>query len=389
MDNVLLHDDGAAPEPWLVLVVDDDPEVHSVTRLCYSDFTHEGRTVRMISAHSASEARALLKGQAGVALVLLDVVMETESAGLDLARWIREELNNRAVRIVLRTGQPGQAPPRDVVSQYEIDDYRTKTEMTYERLHVLTVTALRTYRLLREQESRERQLAQYSDELERFAHAASHDLQTPLRTIVRFAQRLQDNYQAVLAGDGLEYVSYVVQGTRDLQRLIEGLLDYTSVGRSSAPLESVALNDAVRAASAALSTEIELRRARIDCGALPTVPGHREQLEEMFRQLIDNAIKFQPGASPVVSVAATAAGENWEVRISDRGIGIEQRHLERIFEPYGRLNRPEEYPGSGIGLAICRKIAQLHGGSLRAQSVAGTGTTIVVTLPRGGENQKG
>lgn len=375
---------GLRPDPWRVLVVDDDPDLHSVTRLCYVDFSYEGRTLQVLSAHSAAEAREVLRHNGGdIALILLDVVMETETAGLELARFIREELHNRIVRIVLRTGQPGQAPPRDVVRQYEIDDYRTKTELTFERLHALTVTALRTYSVLRAQEARERQLAQYSDEIERFAHAASHDLQTPLRTIVRFAQRLQEKYQPVMAGEGQEYLAYVIQASRDLHRMIDDLLAYTAIGRSDAAPQRVPLDEVLREACHQLQPEIDVRRATIDSVPLPVVSGNRNQLVEVFRQLIDNAIKFQPGPSPVVSLAAARAGDHWEIRIADRGIGIDPRHIGRIFETHPRLHGPQEFPGSGIGLAICRKVIHLHGGLLRAQSTPGAGTTMIVSLPAG------
>jgi len=370
-----------AADPWRVLVVDDDPDVHAVTRLCYVDFRYDGRALQVLSAHSGAEAREVLKHNRDIALVLLDVVMESDQAGLDIARYIREDLRNRTVRIVLRTGQPGQAPPREVVRRYEIDDYRTKTELTFERLQVLTVTALRTYQLLRMQEARERQIAQYSDEIERFAHAASHDLQTPLRTVVRYAQRLQEKYQAELTGEGHEYLSYVVQASRDLHRMIDDLLAYTSIGRSDTPPQRVSFNDAVQNACAQLQAEIDLRRVTVDCGALPTLPGDRAQLIEMFRQLIDNAIKFQPGANPVVSITAARNAHHWEIRIADRGVGIEARQLAHIFDPHARSNGPDEFASSGIGLAICRKVAQLHGGSIRAQSVPGAGTTMILTLP--------
>jgi signal transduction histidine kinase len=370
-----------AAEAWRVLVVDDDADVHAVTRLCFVDFRYEGRPVHVLSAHSGEEAREVLKHNGDIALVLLDVVMETEHAGLEVARYIRDELRNRTMRIVLRTGQPGQAPPREVVRQFEIDDYRTKTELTFERLQVLTVTALRTYQLLRAQEARERQLAQYSDEIERFAHAASHDLQTPLRTVVRYAQRLREKYAAELSGEGQQYLSYVVQASHDLSRMIDDLLAYTSVGRSDAPPQRVALGDAVQGACAQLQAEIDLRRATIDYGQLPSVPGDRLQLTELFRQLIDNAIKFQPGAGPAVSITATRAGENWEIRVADKGGGIEPRQLARLFEPHARPQGPDQFSSAGIGLAICRKVAQLHGGGIRAQSVLGSGTTMVVTLP--------
>jgi signal transduction histidine kinase len=385
-DAIPLLDDDAplpapTPPPWLVLVVDDDPMVHSVTRLCYADFRYDGRAIQMLSAASAAEARTLLAQTPGIALVLLDVVMESEHAGLDLARHIRDDLGNRTVRIVLRTGQPGQAPPRDVVQQYEIDDYRTKTELTFERLHVLTVTALRTYRLLRQQAERERRIAQYAEELERFTYAASHDLQTPLRSIVGFAQRLQDRFGGQLAGDAAAYLGYVVQGAHELHTLIEDLLTFTSIGMTQREPLPVELNSVVTGACTRMQNEISARNAVVDNGALPVVNGDRALLELLFAQLIDNALKFQPGVAPVVSIAATTTGEECEIRVSDRGIGIDAQHLTRIFEPFQRLHPTGRFPGTGIGLAICRKIVHLHGGNIFAQSVPGTGTTLVITLP--------
>jgi diguanylate cyclase (GGDEF)-like protein len=141
--------DTAAAAPWTLLVVDDDPEVHAVTRLMLTHARIEGRAVNLLHAHSAAEARPMLARHGDIALVLLDVVMETEHAGLDLAQYIRDQVGNDAVRIVLRTGQPGQAPAHDVVSRYNIDDYVAKSELTFERLQILVTTALRTYAQLR------------------------------------------------------------------------------------------------------------------------------------------------------------------------------------------------------------------------------------------------
>ncbi|MGH8482035.1 MAG: diguanylate cyclase [Nevskiaceae bacterium] len=135
--------------PWTLLVVDDDPEVHAVTRLMLTHARIEGRALELLHAHSAAEAKPMLARHGDIALVLLDVVMETEHAGLDLAQYVRDQLGNDAVRIVLRTGQPGQAPAHDVVARYNIDDYVAKSELTFERLQILVTTALRTYAQLR------------------------------------------------------------------------------------------------------------------------------------------------------------------------------------------------------------------------------------------------
>ncbi|WP_114391981.1 DUF3369 domain-containing protein [Oleisolibacter albus] len=154
-DDFLFQDDPPpldltpAARPWLVLIVDDDPEVHAMTRLVMKKFTFAGRPVQFLSAYSAEEAMALLRDDPGIALILLDVVMETEDAGLRLVPRIREELNNDAVRIILRTGQPGQAPEDAVIHSYDINDYKAKTELTAQKLGTATAAALRSYEHIR------------------------------------------------------------------------------------------------------------------------------------------------------------------------------------------------------------------------------------------------
>ncbi len=150
--------DSAAP-PWKVLVVDDDTEVQAVTRVTLGTLEAEGRPLQLIMASSGAQARVLFQQHSDIALILLDVVMETETSGLDFVRFVREEMHNRNARIVLRTGQPGETPPLDIMAEYEIDDYRTKTELTYERLTILVSAALRTHALLLQMESQRRVVA--------------------------------------------------------------------------------------------------------------------------------------------------------------------------------------------------------------------------------------
>ena len=162
----LLADDFFAPEPqgleqglgvankstkapWRVLVVDDEPQVHQVTKMALQGFQFQGRELDLISAYSGQEARAVLEQQTDIALVLLDVVMETETSGLDLAKWIREQARNTTVRIILRTGQPGQAPEKHVIRDYDINDYKSKTDLTVQKLYTLMYTALRTFEHVR------------------------------------------------------------------------------------------------------------------------------------------------------------------------------------------------------------------------------------------------
>lgn len=378
---------GAAPAaatlpPWQVLVVDDDPEMHAVTELSLRDFRYDGRPLQLLNADSALAARRLLGTTPDIALILLDVVMETEHAGLDLARYVREELRNTAVRIVLRTGQPGQAPPLEVAGRYQIDDYRTKTELTFERLHVLVTAALRTYRLVRQLELRNEALAQHASELERFTYVASHDMQTPLHNIVRLTQLLQRRLADALGQSERELMDLIVNSTRDLQNLIDDLLTLARVGRGELRIGSVDLTQTVRRIAEQLKGLIEERGVQLDYRDLPTVPGNAVLLEQMLRNLIENAIKFQPGPQPLVRIMAATVSDGWQLRVSDRGLGIANEHLERVFEPFHRLHTRDQIPGSGVGLAICQRVARLHGGDIRAESVLGQGTTMVVRLPR-------
>lgn len=363
--------------PWPVLVVDDDGEVHAVTRLALQQCIVEGRSLELISAHSAAEAEEIMRQRDDIALILLDVVMESEHAGLELVHYIREVRKAQHVRVVLRTGQPGQAPAREVMRRYQIDDYRTKTELNFERLHILVASALRTYRALTE-------LARSNRELERFAYIASHDLQTPLRGIVSFTQLLAQRYQPLLDAAGREYVDFIVQGGRDLQRLIQDLLAYARVRRDATPHQSVNLNTVLQQVLAEHASVIASRKAEVQVGELPMVHGDAQQLAQLFRNLIDNALKFQPGPKPWVRVEATADADphRWRLAVRDGGIGIAVEHQTQIFDVFVRLHTQDEYPGSGMGLALCAQIVRMHGGTMEVESAVGAGTTMRFTLPR-------
>lgn len=373
--------DAAAP-PWDVLVVDDDPEVHAVTRLALDRCLYAERGVRIVSAHSAAQGRELLSQHPGVALILLDVVMETASAGLDFARHVREQLGNRQVRIVLRTGQPGEAPARDIVARYEIDDYRTKTELTFERLQIIVITALRSFTLLQSLADREAELRRRNEQLERFTELASQDLQEPLRTILGQAQRLRHHLGASPDADAADALNSIAEAGRHSHATVDSLLEYARLGRDLGAARRVALDGIVRDALSRLRPVIEGRGASISASPLPTVLGHPELLELLFSHLIENAVKYQRGDAPKVRIAARASDAHWEIRIVDQGIGIDARHLELVFEPFQRLHPPDRYAGAGLGLAIARRAAELDGGTLHAESEPGVGTQMVLRLPR-------
>ncbi|MEQ1438130.1 ATP-binding protein [Fontimonas sp. SYSU GA230001] len=384
-DQLRFADDAPPPEAtpsWKVLVVDDDPEVHAVTRLALDRCRYDGRPIAVLSAASAAEGRTLLAQHDDIALILLDVVMETPHAGLDFVRHVREALGNRLIRIVLRTGQPGEAPPREVVTRYEIDDYRTKTELTFERLQIIVITALRGYTMVASLAEREAELIRRNEQLERFTDLASQDLQEPLRNIVSSTQLLTRRLDSTLAPDDARILTELADAAHLAYRTIDSLVEYARLGRNLGAPRVLQLDDVLRGALSRLRPFLQGRGAQIAIDPLPQVRGHADLLELAFAHLIENAVRYRGAAAPQIRVTATTDERSTEIRVADNGIGIDPRLIDKIFEPFSRLHTPSRYPGAGLGLAIARRAVELDGGTLTATSDPGVGTTMILRLPR-------
>jgi PAS domain S-box-containing protein len=227
----------------------------------------------------------------------------------------------------------------------------------------------------------ERELARRAAELERFAYVASHDLSEPLRMIGGFVSLLESRYAGRLDTDADEFIRYIVDGVDRMQALIRDLLSYSRVGRIELRSEPVDLGWVADRVIAAMGPAIEETGARIVVGALPTVRGDAGQLHRLLQNLIGNALKFTASQPPVVRIGAEPDGERWRVFVADEGIGIEPQYADRIFDVFQRLHTPDEYPGTGIGLAICRAIVERHGGTIGVESGPGEGSTFSFTLP--------
>jgi signal transduction histidine kinase len=221
-------------------------------------------------------------------------------------------------------------------------------------------------------------------ELEQFAYVASHDLQEPLRKVASFCQLLQSRYGGQLDERADQYIAFAVDGAKRMQVLINDLLSFSRVGRDEGPMSEVDLGAAVRAAESNLAARIEESGATVETGELPTVNGDPGLLTLMFQNLIGNAIKFRGEAAPHVRIEAGAQEDSdcWRVSVSDNGIGIDEQYAERIFVIFQRLHSRASYEGTGIGLAMCRKIVEHHGGRIwLAPNGGGGGTTFTFTLP--------
>ncbi|MEB3342030.1 PAS domain S-box protein [Okeania sp.] len=221
-------------------------------------------------------------------------------------------------------------------------------------------------------------------ELQDFAYVASHDLQEPLRKIQAFGDRLKLKYAEALDEKGRDYLERMQNAAHRMQTLIRDLLDFSRVGTKAEEFISVSLSQIVAEVLSDLETTIEKTKARVEVGDLPMIHADPTQMRQLLQNLISNAIKFHlPEQSPFVKVEAKLILETAqaEIKVSDNGIGFEEKYLDRIFAPFQRLHGRQEYEGTGMGLAICRKIVERHQGSITAHSSLGQGTTFIITLP--------
>ncbi len=236
---------------------------------------------------------------------------------------------------------------------------------------------------LLEQETRQRQeLARSNIELQQFAYVASHDLQEPLRMVSSYLQLLERRYKDQLDASANDFIHYAVDGAARMQTLIQDLLAYSRVGTRQKPFELVNCTDVVEQAIANLEIIIAEYQATVTYNSLPELEADPTQLAQLFQNLIANAIKFHGEQPPHAHIQAEEQKEEWLFSVRDNGIGIEAKSVERIFVIFQRLHNRTDYPGTGIGLAVCKKIVERHSGRIWVESELGQGATFYFTLPK-------
>lgn len=242
--------------------------------------------------------------------------------------------------------------------------------------------AIAVVRDVTEQRRLTTELKRSNEELEQFAYVASHDLQEPLRMVSGYSQLLKRRYADQLDAEAQEFLDFAVGGVKHMQSLIQDLLAFSRLSTHGKPFAHVDLSDVMEQVKTNLQVTIQEAAARIDVGALPTVRGDRTQLIQLLQNLTSNALKFRRlDASPRLRLAAIRDGAFWQLSLSDNGIGIEPEYRERIFVIFQRLHTRETYPGTGIGLAICKKVVERHGGRIWIESTVDLGTTFFFTFP--------
>ena len=275
--------------------------------------------------------------------------------------------------------QQGQIIGTMGISRDITERRRTEQELQKYKVQLEELVAARTAELAQRVE----ELARSNADLEYFAYVASHDLQEPLRMVASYTKLLERRYKGKLDSDADEFIGFAIAGAKRMQTMIQDLL---SLSRITTKGRSFQLTEARAACDTALEdlrTAIEESHAVMSVGPLPAVLADAAQLAQLFQNLIGNAIKYRKANGPEIHVAARLEENHWVFSVQDNGIGIEPQYFERIFQMFQRLHTREQYSGTGIGLAICRKIVERHGGKIWVESQPGQGSTFLFTIPRG------
>lgn len=356
-----------------VLMVEDDP---NDTELSLHALQRGGFEVKHDAVQTAKDFVEHVR-TAGYDVVLADYNLPMWN-GMQSVEVLRQE--GLDIPVVLVSGYLGELKAVDCIKQGAAD-YVLKDQLA--RLPESVRRALREKKLREEHRQAQEELARSNRDLEQFAYVASHDLQEPLRMVATYTQLLAERYRGKLDENADKYIHYAVDGALRMQILVRDLLAFSRVGRQGTELALTDCNIVVETALKNLQAAILESDTQVEYGHLPTVMADASQLQQVFQNLMGNAIKFRGAEAPLIRITAENKNREWIFSVADNGIGIAPEHAELIFVIFKRLHTHAEYPGSGIGLAICKKVVEHHGGRIWVESQAGQGSTFRFTLPAG------
>ena len=358
-------------QPLRALLVEDQPADIELVERTLRDHGFE-----VTSRAVQDEEEFLQEIRSGPYDVILADYNLPQWNGMEAVSVLRRE--GLDIPVILVTGALGEMKAVECLKE-GATDYVLKDNLT--RLPESVRQALREKKLREENKRVQEELARSNRELEQFAYVASHDLQEPLRMIASYTQLLAERYRGQLDENADRYIRYAVEGSVRMQALIDDLLTFSRIGNHGISLQNADCNEAVETACKNLETAIRETGAEVQYDRLPVVVADGRLLVQLFQNLIGNSIKFRAKAPPRIRISAEKQNREWAFAITDNGIGIASQHLQSIFGIFKRLHTHEEYPGSGIGLSICKKIVEQHGGRIWVESAPEQGASFKFVLP--------
>ncbi|MEO0842234.1 MAG: ATP-binding protein [Cyanobacteria bacterium J06643_5] len=445
-DDELILTEEEAQQPqnsWKVMIVDDEIEIHSVTKLALDDFIFENKKLDFVSAYSGEQAVKVIQSNPDIAMIFLDVVMEHDRAGLDFVKYIRESLGNELVQIVLRTGQPGQVPEKQVIQEYDINDYKTKTELTGIKLFTTVRTNLKTFSALSQERAKSQQLKQILEQLQQtqfqliqnekmsaigqLVAGVAHEINNPVGFIngniqpaidyikdifglidiyqeecFNPSETIQDEIEAIdleyIREDLPKLIASMQEGTKRINNISNSLRTFSRADTDYKVSFSIhdGLDSTIMILKHRLKASENHPEIKVDknYGEIPKIECFPGQLNQVFMNLLANAIDALEESNQELSYSQTKDNENcitiateWDkaeklviVRIKDNGIGMSEKVKQRIFDNLYTTKAVGK--GTGLGLSIAHQIiTQNHQGSIEVNSEVGKGTEFVITIP--------
>ncbi|MBD2679806.1 MULTISPECIES: ATP-binding protein [Nostoc] len=455
-------DDELPAESWKILIVDDESEVHTATNIALTNFIFEDKSLSFINAYSASHAKQLIEQNSDIAIILLDVIMETDNAGLEFVQYVREVLGNQLVRIILRTGQPGHVPEKEIIFNYDINDYKTKTELTSQKLYTTMLTALRSYSLsqrlqleiercqqiemaLRDSERREREKAialenslktlqhtqlqlvqsEKMSSLGQLVAGIAHEINNPVNFLYgnllptqeyiqqlielleiyelhypnpapEIIDRVEEIDLPFIISDLPKLLSSMKLGADRIRQIVLSLRNFSRLDDTQK--KPVNIHEGIDSTLMILQHRLKANSERpaIEVikkyGALPSVTCYAGQLNQVFMNLLANAIDALEDvdctqdcltSQPQILIhTETVGGDRVRISIADNGVGMTENVRSRIFNSF--FTTKPMGKGTGMGLSISQQIvAEKHGGQLECLSSHCQGTKFIIEIPIG------
>ena len=395
----------ALPDTWKVLIVDDEEDIHAVTRTALKGFTYHGKGIEFFDAYTGKEAEMILKEHPGIALILLDVVIESNHAGLDLVKYIRGKMNNPFTRIILRTGQPGQAPEREVIVSYEIDDYKTKTELTSAKLFTVALASLRAYETLKgvdeinvrlhlqlkEQIRREKDLILAKEKAEQnervkaeFIEQLTEQIKGPIDIILDSTLEIRNEINHKISEDIQVMFDKMTYTGKRIVRAVQLILDLSEVHSGNYNLKPRMVD--IKGVCEELINEqaFRLKEKSIKVVLSPEtkktlVKTDEYSIRQVLNNLTDNAIKFTNKGNVEINLSRNNNDE-LIIEIADTGVGIDRNFIPEIFKPFTQETEgfDHKHNGIGLGLALTKAYCKLNKLDIGVESRKGIGSVFRV-----------